>query len=132
MIWLPPGEPIRSTGEPVPSNTIVGAIELRGRLPGSTRLATGRPFYGGRKEKSVSSLLSRKPPAMSRLPKPVSMVVVIDRALPSASTMTRWLVPGSFSLASGASSAPSRQGGLPAVAFSSEASSRICCARAVR
>ena len=34
---------------------MVGSIELRGRLPGSTRLATGRPSSStGMKEKSVS------------------------------------------------------------------------------
>ena len=35
----------------------------------------------------MSSLLSRKPPTMSRLPKPLSIVVVIETALPSASTI---------------------------------------------
>ncbi|CFU10409.1 Uncharacterised protein [Bordetella pertussis] len=42
MMALPPGEPSASTGLPA-RNTIMGAIELRGRLPGSTRLATSRP-----------------------------------------------------------------------------------------
>ena len=36
---LPPGEPSANTGLPSLS-TMVGAIEERGRLPGSTRLAT--------------------------------------------------------------------------------------------
>ena len=36
-------------------------MALRGRLPGPTRLATGSPPSSGTKEKSVSSLLSRKP-----------------------------------------------------------------------
>ncbi len=36
-------------------------MALRGRLPGATRLATGSPPSSGRKEKSVSSLLSRNP-----------------------------------------------------------------------
>ena len=44
------------------SKTMVGAMELRGRLPPSTRLAIGRPSSStGRNEKSVSWLLSRKP-----------------------------------------------------------------------
>ena len=72
----PPGEPITSTSSPSASNTMVGAIELRGRLPASTRLATGRPSSSGAKEKSVSSLLSRKPPTIRCEPKPASIVVV--------------------------------------------------------
>ena len=60
----------------------LGAIELRGRLRPSTRLATGRPWRSGRKEKSVNSLLSKKPPAIRRLPNPDSIVVVIETALP--------------------------------------------------
>ena len=52
-------------------------------MPGSTRLATGLPSSSGRKEKSVSSLLSRKPPAViSRAPNPSSIVVVIETAFP--------------------------------------------------
>ena len=69
-------------------NTIVGDIELRGRLPASTRLATGRPASSlARKEKSVSWLLSRKPRTSWKLPKADSMEVVIDTALPPASTI---------------------------------------------
>ena len=76
-------------------------MEERGRLPGSTRLATGRPCSSaGAKLKSVSSLLSKKPPGrlgsvltMRREPKPDSMVVVMASALPKASTMLMWLVP---------------------------------------
>ncbi len=37
MIVEPPGEPSARNGSPLRS-TIVGAIELRGRLPPSTRL----------------------------------------------------------------------------------------------
>ena len=58
-------------------------MELRGRLPGATLLATGAPSSTGRKLKSVSSLLSRKPRTMMRLPKNDSIVVVIETALPS-------------------------------------------------
>ncbi|MNL58389.1 hypothetical protein D3C87_1820190 [compost metagenome] len=39
----------------------VGAMDERGRLPGSTRLATFCPFSSGMNEKSVIWLLSRKP-----------------------------------------------------------------------
>ncbi len=56
MIVDPPGEPRPSHGRP-PRSTIVGAIELRGRLPPCTRLGCVREV----KLKSVSSLLSRKP-----------------------------------------------------------------------
>ena len=64
---------------------MVGDIELRGRLPGCTRLAMGVPSpVVAAKEKSVSSLLSRNPPpgTITPLPKELSMVVVIERALP--------------------------------------------------
>ena len=56
MIIEPPGEPSASRGLPSLS-TIVGAIELRGRLPPSTRFGC----VVESKLKSVSSLLSRKP-----------------------------------------------------------------------
>ena len=72
----PPGEPMLITSRPSRSNTRVGAIELRGRLPGSTRLATGPSSLLGRKEKSVSWLLSRKPSTKSREPKAFSTLVV--------------------------------------------------------
>ena len=44
-------------------------------------------------EKSVSSLLSKKPRTKRYEPMPLSMVVVIDTALPCASTMDRCEVP---------------------------------------
>jgi len=62
--------------------TMVGAIEERGRLPPSTRLAIGRPSLSGAREKSVSSLFSKNPPTITRLPKPVSIVVVMEAAFP--------------------------------------------------
>ena len=61
---------------------MVGAIDERGRLPPSTRFATGLPSSSGAKAKSVSSLLSRKPSVITRLPKPVSMVVVAESMSP--------------------------------------------------
>ena len=96
MMVLPPGEPSTASSSPLCLNTIVGDIELRGRLPASTRLATGRPASSlARKEKSVSWLLSRKPRTSWKLPKADSMEVVIDTALPPASTIETWLVDGS-------------------------------------
>ena len=69
-------------------------MELRGRLPGATLLATPTPSSTGRKLKSVSSLFSRKPWTMMRLPKKASIVVVIETALPSPSTIEICVVPG--------------------------------------
>ena len=59
-------------------STRVGDIELRGRLPGSTRLAIGTPSRTARNEKSVSWLLSRNPPAMRREPNAFSTLDVIE------------------------------------------------------
>ena len=57
-IVAPPAAPTASTGRPCGSHTTVGAIELRGRLPPSTLLATGLPSApAGARLKSVSSLL---------------------------------------------------------------------------
>jgi hypothetical protein len=57
----PPGEPRLISSSPLAlSNTSRGDMEERGRLPGSTRLATGRPAASTEvKEKSVSWLFSR-------------------------------------------------------------------------
>jgi hypothetical protein len=95
MITAPPGlPPLRRNWPLALSNTSVGAMEERGRLPGCTRLATGLPSASvGAKLKSVSSLFSRKPLTIWRAPKTSSMVVVMARALPCASTMLMWLVP---------------------------------------
>ncbi|MNN64438.1 hypothetical protein D3C81_1798780 [compost metagenome] len=69
------------------SKTKVGAIELRGRLPGCTRFAI-KPFASlGSKEKSVNSLFNKKPSTIWREPKPFSIVVVIATARPLPSTM---------------------------------------------
>jgi hypothetical protein len=56
MMVEPPGETSASSGWPS-SSTIVGLIELRGRLPPSTRFG----WVNESKLKSVSSLLSRNP-----------------------------------------------------------------------
>ncbi len=82
-------------------STIIGAIALRGRLPGSMRLATSRPSGSWKEEeKSVISLFSRKPRTKILLPNSLSMVVVMLSALPSRSTATKWLVEGSSSASS--------------------------------
>ena len=76
----------------------------------------GLPSSVVAKEKSVSSLLSRKPLfVMRRAPNPSSMVVVIDTALPLRSTMEMWLVPNSTP-----STAPRKvfwKGGSPGLAL---------------
>src|SRR5665213_1892516 len=89
---------------------MVGDIELRGRLPGSTRLATGLPSRVGRKEKSVSSLFKRKPSTITREPKAFSIDRVIDTALPSRSITARSLVEGSSGEASSPRAAWRRAG----------------------
>ena len=74
MIVEPPGDPSASTGLPSCS-TIVGDIELRGRLPGSIRFGSSGSYTA---LKSVSSLLSRKPRSGRTMPEPpvCSMVSV--------------------------------------------------------
>ena len=73
MIMLPPGEPSASSGLPS-SSTIVGLIELRGRLPPSTRFGC----VSESKLKSVSSLLSRKPQPGTTIPlPPVDSIVYV-------------------------------------------------------
>jgi hypothetical protein len=131
MMALPPGEPTTRTGRRLRSKTIVGAIELRGRLPASTRLATGLPFSSGAKEKSVSWLLRRKPRTIRREPKPSSIVVVIETALPRRSTIETCVVDGSSS-ASSVPRAAVESGGVPGCATLSEASGRISAARLLR
>jgi hypothetical protein len=63
MICAPPGLPALISSWPVAlSNTSVGAMDERGRLPGCTRLAIGWPSaVRGAMLKSVSSLFSKSP-----------------------------------------------------------------------
>ncbi|MNT91698.1 hypothetical protein D3C72_2328410 [compost metagenome] len=62
------------------------------------RLATRRPSGSlNDEEKSVISLFSKNPRTKILLPNSLSIVVVMDSALPCASTATRWLVEGSSS-----------------------------------
>ena len=65
MIIEPPGEPTARNGSP-PSVTIVGLIELRGRLSPSARFGC----VSESKLKSVSSLFSRKPHSGTTMPLP--------------------------------------------------------------
>jgi hypothetical protein len=114
MMREPPAEPTTATGDPSAPKTMVGDMDDRGRLPGATAFATGRPPISGRKEKSVSWLFSTIPPATVRAPNTSSTVVVSETTLPVPSTMERWLVP--FSGCGGwlAGGADGRcQGGLP-------------------
>ena len=75
MIIEPPGEPTASTGVPW-RVTIVGAIELRGRLPPAAEFGCA----GSLKLKSVNSLLSRNPQPGTTMPLPPvdSIVNVYD------------------------------------------------------
>ena len=65
MIIDPPGEPTARSGDPS-SSTMVGAIELLGRFPPSTRFG----WVSESKLKSVSSLFSRKPQPGTTMPLP--------------------------------------------------------------
>src|SRR5919204_5244265 len=89
MIVEPPGEPSVRNGLPFFS-TIVGDIELRGRLPPSTRFGC----VVESKLKSVSSLFSRNPqPGTSSAEPPVDSIVnVYETTLPSVSDVTRCVV----------------------------------------
>ena len=79
---------------------MVGAIELRGRLPGATALAAaGR--CDRRAEGEVGELVveqkARRPQARAE---GRSMVVVMASTLPSRSTIEKWLVPGCSTVSS--------------------------------
>src|SRR5687768_6378871 len=93
MIVAPPGEPSASRGAP-PESTIVGAMLLRGRLPGPGRFGSGTPAVTGIMLKSVSSLLSRKPrPGTVIADPPVcSIVNVYAATLPQRSATVRCVV----------------------------------------
>src|SRR5215208_2819162 len=100
MIVAPPGDPRARNGEPLLS-TIVGAIELRGRLPPSTRFGC----VSESKLKSVSSLLSKNPkPGTTRPAPPVDSIVnVYETTFPALSDVVRCVVV----------SAPSNGNGSP-------------------
>ena len=109
---------------------MVGDMEESGRLPGSTRLATGLPSFSGAKLKSVSSLLRITPLATSWLPKKLSMVEVQLATSPFRSTATKWLVP-----TSGCGPAAVRgcaPGGVPGSEVRKDRSSRIIADRRLR
>ncbi|MNT58123.1 hypothetical protein D3C72_1955410 [compost metagenome] len=115
MMALPPGEPTTPSRSPVAAlKMMVGAMELRGRLPACTLLAMGLPAASvAVNEKSVSWLFSKKPRTICRLPKPFSMVVVMDTALPALSMMDMCVVDGRASELS-LPVAPVTPGGMPA------------------
>src|SRR6476619_4900743 len=115
MITEPPGDPVTAYSGPRPdaawSNTRVGAMVLRGRLPGWTRLGTGTPSGPrGSAAKSVSWLLRMNPSTMWNEPNADSTVVVIEAALPLVSTMLIWLVPCSGGGGAGAVGGPNSPG----------------------
>ncbi len=116
MMRLPPGEPSTASTSSLPSNTIVGAMVLRGRFPGSTRLAIGAPCLVNRREREVGQLVVEQE-ARRQTPEPnaPSMVVVIDTALPSSSITEIWLVPARSSVASMPKARRCTLGGSPAV-----------------
>src|SRR5215207_9184152 len=89
MIVAPPGEPSARKGRP-PLVTIVGAIELLGRLPPSTRFGC----VVESKLKSVNSLLSRNPKPGTTSPAPPvdSIVNVYETTVPDLSDVVRWVV----------------------------------------
>src|SRR5689334_22146461 len=99
MMELPPGDPV-TMNTPSLSSTMVGDIDERGRLPGPGALATGLPPRVGGRVKSVSWLFRTKPLVQREEPNGPSTVMVAETALPSASTMEKWLVPGCAALAS--------------------------------
>src|SRR5207248_8842199 len=112
-IELPPAEPIAPANLPSWVVRIVGTIDERGRFPGATALAAGRPCASaGEKEKSVSWLFRKKPSTIRPVPKMDSTVVVIDTTLPAASRTMKCEVPvGSSVLSLAATGAPA---GTPA------------------
>src|SRR4051794_12488808 len=93
MMVAPPGEPAATYGLPSLS-TIVGEIELRGRLPGPGRFGSGAVPCVGVKLKSVISLLSRKPRPGTTIPLPpvCSIVSVYSTTLPDRSATVRLVV----------------------------------------
>src|SRR3569832_1926973 len=95
MIAEPPGDPSAISSFLLPfSNTKVGAIELRGRFPGCTRLAIGPLLSAASAEKSVSSLLSKKPLTICRDPIASSNEDNNTKTKPKATTTDKCDVEG--------------------------------------
>ena len=133
MICEPPGDPVTISGFPCLSRTIVGAIELRGRLPPATPLAIALPFAStGTNEKSVSSLLRRKPAAHKWEPNALSIDAVIDTALPSSSTIEICVVPGTSCVASFPNAFLASPGGSPGSGFAIALAGSISRRRSAR
>src|SRR5688572_2774134 len=100
MMELPPGEPVTMKTSPCLSNTIVGDMDERGRLPPPGAFATGLPFTTGGRVKSVSWLFKTKPLVQRDEPKALSTEAVNATALPAWSTIDRCVVPGAPALVS--------------------------------
>ncbi len=130
----PPGEPTAATNAPSAlRSTIAGDIEDRGRLPPATAFATGRPAASTAvNEKSVSWLFRKNPPTARPEPNSDSTEVVIEITSPWSSTMTKWLVPGTSSVASNPERVITAPGGVPASGVPATARSPISCARLSR
>ena len=95
---MPPGEPSAATNRPVSrfehdhrrhrrTRAFAAGHRVRHRMACSST---------ARNEKSVSWLFRKNPPTARPDPNSDSTEVVIDTTLPSSSTITKWLVPGSF------------------------------------
>src|SRR5258708_4028308 len=115
MIEWPPGEPITMASFPFSSNTMAGAIELRGRFFASTRLATGLPASSGAQEKSVGSLFKKNPRTICRLPKAASTPAESATACASPSTIANRARPRSEVARAGGRSAGHAKGERRAV-----------------
>ena len=98
MMREPPVEPVANTGT-LPSKTMMGVIELSGRLPAAISLAFPpiRPKALGTPdltEKSSISLFSRMPVPRATMPEPKFRfsVYVPLTTLPFASITEKWAV----------------------------------------
>src|SRR5215213_5737409 len=118
---FPPAEPIAPAKRLSGVSRIVGVMDERGRLPGATAFAAGRPSGStGLNAKSVIWLLRKKPSTIRPDPKIDSTVVVIDTTLPARSPTMKCEVPIGSSVRSDpevtAPAGTPADGGGPAVA----------------
>src|SRR5918998_4281120 len=110
----PPAAPTtRRSFRPLSSRTSVGAIEAVGRLFGCMTL-TGLPGETDEVSVKLFSALLRMIPRASRCdPKWLLLVVVMEIASPSASTMLTLLVGSPTSVVAGSSLTEGAGGGTP-------------------